>query len=163
MKRAASLTLLISLTALNLDARELTSPDGKIVVAFDVTRGGGLGYRVAYRGQPILCESRLGLEAKNTSAFAEGFRVVNVATESHDETWRPVYGERSHIRDHYNQMAVDLEDEQKPPRRLKLTFRAYDEGVAFRYTIPQQPGLDKIHLTRENSEFIFARLADKKK
>ncbi len=155
MKFATSLVLLISLTAVNLDAKELTSPDGEIVVAFDVTHGGGLGYRVAYRGKPILCESRLALEVKNTPALAEGFRVVNVTTESHDETWRPVYGQRSEIRDRYHQMAIDLEDEQKPPRRLKLTFRAYDEGVAFCYTIPQQPALKKIHVTRENSEFIF--------
>ncbi|MEE8451480.1 MAG: glycoside hydrolase family 97 N-terminal domain-containing protein, partial [Thermoguttaceae bacterium] len=155
MKFAASLVLLIWLTVGPLDARELTSPDGQIVVALDVTHGGGLGYSVAYRGKPILGQSRLGLELEDMPALAEGFRVVNVTTDSHDEIWRPVYGERSRIRDHYNRMAVDLEDEQKPPRRLRLTFRAYDEGVAFCYTIPRQPALKRIHVTRENSEFVF--------
>lgn len=157
MKFATSLALLIPLTAANLDAMptELRSPDGKIAVAFHVTDSGGLGYSVAYRNKPVLSESRLGLELEDVPALRGGFQVTGVTTESHDQTWKPVYGERSTIRDRHNQMVIHVEDKQQPPRRLQLSFRAYNEAIAFRYTIPQQPAFRKIRVTRENSEFVF--------
>ena len=65
--------------------------------------------------------------------------VVGQKASSHDETWKPVYGERNSIRDHYNQLTVDLRETAAPHRLLWITFRVYDEGVAFCYTIPKLP------------------------
>ena len=115
---------------------ELASPDGQVAVSFSTDDDGRLSYGVSYRGKPVLVESRLGLAIKDAPALDRGFRAVNSARATHDETWQPVYGERSRIRDHYNQLAVDLIDGEAPPRKLRLVFRAYDEGAAFCYTIP---------------------------
>ncbi|MBI5394701.1 MAG: glycoside hydrolase family 97 N-terminal domain-containing protein [Verrucomicrobia bacterium] len=140
-------------------AAELKSPDGKVVVLFSVRDDGGekgcLFYGVSYRGKPILAESRLGLTLKEGLALTAGFKPVKLDCGSHDETWKPVYGERSSIRDHYNQLVVDLADGQTPPRQLRLTFRAYDEGAAFCYTLPKQAAMDRVSITKENSEFRF--------
>jgi alpha-glucosidase len=134
---------------------EVKSPNGRLVVRFELTGEGGLRYGVSYRGKPLLADGALGLEFDRAPAWAEGFRIEGTTLASHDERWRPVYGERSEICDRYNQLAVDLVDRQDPPRRLRLAFRAYDEGAAFCYTVPPQGGLDYVRVVRENTQFCF--------
>ena len=144
-----------------LEAVELKSPDGRLTVVFDVKDVGTAKacpvYSVSYRGKAVLTESRLGLEIEKTP-FGEGLEIVRETGTDHDSTWKPVYGERSTIRDNYRQLTVDLRESAAPHRLLRLTFRAYNEGVAFCYTLPKQPGLQEVHITRERSEFRF--LAD---
>jgi len=131
--------------AVSSGAMELKSPDGRLALTFDV-KGGVPVYSVARDGKPILAESRLGLEIEQ--APLGGLAVVGQQASGHDETWKPVYGERNSIRDHYNQLVVDL-------GKLWLTFRAYDEGVAFCYTLPKQSGVDRVTIAREQTEFRF--------
>jgi alpha-glucosidase len=127
------------------NALEIQSPSGNFKLTFSVKDDMPV-YSVAYRGKLIIAESRLGLEQEGVNLG--GLAITGQQTSSHDETWKPVYGERNAIRDHYNQVAVNL-------GKLQLTFRAYDEGVAFCYTIPKQPGLEKVVITKEQSEFRF--------
>jgi alpha-glucosidase len=140
-------------------AAELRSPDGRVAVTFSVRDDGReqgcLYYSVAFRGASVLAESRLGLVLEGAPALAAGFTLVAVGRRSHDETWTPVYGERRSIRDHYNELAVDLADGQAPRRRLRLTFRAYNEGVAFSYTLPTQEAMTRVVVSAERSEFRF--------
>jgi len=143
-----------ALFALNAAAVELKSPDGKLALTFEVKAQGEPCYALAYKGTPLLADSRLGLELAGVPLNA-GFKLAGTDVATHDETWKPVYGERSLIRDHYNQLVVKLEEAAAPHRRMLITFRAYDEGVAFCYTLPQQPGLDAIRLTRETTQFRF--------
>jgi len=143
------------LLATNTPAAEVKSPDGDVVVAFKTGDQGELLYSVGYKGKLVLLESRLGLQLQDAPSINDGFHIVNVAHGTHDESWKPVYGERSMVRDHYNQMLVELSDNRQPPRRLSLTFRAYDEAVAFCYTVPKQDHAKEIHITKENSEFRF--------
>jgi len=137
-------------------AEELVSPNGKIAIRFDVAKSGRLEYSVAHGGEPIVLKSGMGFELNGAAPLAEGFTVEQYTRGTHDETWKPVYGERSEIRDHYNQLVVDLKDGQSPPRRLQIIFRAYDEGAAFCYRIPDQPGMKQLRITRELSGFRFA-------
>lgn len=156
-----SLLFALALAAANA-AETLRSPDGKLAVTFTVRDDGGekgcLFYSVAWRGKPILAESRLGMTFKDGTALASGFKAVKLDRSSHDETWKPVYGERSRYRDHYNQLAVELQEIEVPRRLLTLTFRAYNEGVAFCYTLPNQPAIGRVSIAKENTEFRF--LAD---
>jgi alpha-glucosidase len=148
-----SLWITLCLAALGPAERqvvELRSPDGEVVVTFD-TRDGTPGYSVAYRNQPVVIDSGLGLEIKGVPP--RGFRIIDAMESRHDETWKPVYGERSEIRDRYHQLVVDLEDDQG--LRMRLAFRAYDEGAAFCYTMPEQPGLQRVEIIGEKSEFRF--------
>lgn len=124
---------------------DLHSPSENFRIRFELKQGTPT-YSVAYRGQPLVIESRLGLEL--AEGTLNGLVLTGSRTRTQDETWRPIHGERSTVRDRYNELSVDL-------GKLELTFRAYDEGVAFCYTIPKQPGLEKVVITKEQSEFRF--------
>jgi alpha-glucosidase len=137
----------------------LASPNGQLVVRLALpTEGPEAGrptYSVLYHGQPLLADGRLGLELQDAPPLDGGLRIVDVTRASRDSTWQPVWGERSEVRDRHNEVSIDLEDGQQPPRRLQVVFRAYDEGIAFCYTIPKQPALRDLVITAENSEFRF--------
>ncbi len=135
------------------DGTRLASPDGLVAILFSTTSEGGLQYAVSYKGKPVLLDSRLGFTLSNAPALETGFKVVKTSNATHDETWKPVAGERSEIRDHYNQLVVELEDSQTPPRKLQLTFRAYDEGAAWCYTFPEQG--KQVVIASELTEFRF--------
>jgi alpha-glucosidase len=140
---------------------KLASPNGNVVVYFRLaTIDGKIGcpvYRVDYQGKPALVVSRLGLETSDAPLMGN-FKVACEKTSSHDSTWKPVCGERSEIRDHYNELAVTLQPGEGTGLTVEMTFRAYNEGVAFRYQFPKQPNADTLKITRERSEFRF--LAD---
>jgi hypothetical protein len=77
-----------------------------------------------------------------------------------DTTWSPVWGAASKIREHYNEMVVHLEEETPAGRRLDLVFRAFDDGLGFRYVVPAQQGLGGLSVTDEDTEFRFASDGD---
>jgi len=136
----------------------LDSPDGLVALSFELGTLDGAEqcpiYSVTWKGKPILSKSRLGLEAEGLS-FTEGFEVIGHRESSHDNTWKPVCGERSEVRDHYNELVVTLQHTEPTKRTVELTFRAYNEGLAFRYHIPKQGGVAAIKVSREHSEFRF--------
>jgi len=139
-------------------AGDVRSPDGGLVVRFGVTpfegTEGCLVYSVSYRGKPILADSRLGFRVKG-SVLARGLEILARSSSQHDRAWKPVYGERSTVRDRYRQAVVELRETKPPHRAVHVTFRAYEEGVAFRYTIPKQRGLERVRIAAELSEFCF--------
>ncbi len=131
----------------------LKSPDGDTLLVFALTAGGQPQWRVAYRGKTILTDSLLGLRLTNGVSLDAGLTLAASAHSSHDETWKPVAGERSEVRDRYNQLVVDLAGHQQPPFKLRLTFRAYDEGAAVCYELPAQEGLKSFAIVGESTEF----------
>lgn len=139
-------------------ALEVKSPDGRIVLSFAVKDFDGSRacpvYGVRYKRKVIVAPSRLGLEIEG-GPLTGGMRIVRESRSSRDTRWRPVYGERSSVRDHYNQAVVDLREVAAPHRRLQVTLRVYDEGAAFCYTIPRQPALERLVIAREATEFRF--------
>ncbi len=139
-------------------ALEIASPNGQVRLTFDVKEFEGVTgcpvYSVHYWARPIVAESRLGLELESGFLGRE-MEIVDQERTSSDTTWKPVYGERSTIRDQYNQIEVQLIEKIAPHRKLRLTFRVYNEGVALCYTIPKQSGLDRVTISKEATEFRF--------
>ena len=140
----------------------LKSPDENVVVKFDLKKIGEKPgcpvYSVSYKNLPVVVDSSLGLAIEGASSLEAGFEIARIAKSRSDTVWYPVYGERKIIRDNYNQLIVDLKESAEPHRHLRLTFRAYNEGVAFCYTLPQQPALKDFVITAEKTQFHF--LAD---
>jgi alpha-glucosidase len=135
----------------------VVSPDGNVVITFDLGgERGDLIYSVAFEGRPVVADSRLGLAIKDGASLETGFEISGISRSSHDSTYSPVYGERSKIRDNYNQLVVDLRESRSPARRLRLTFRAYNEGAALRYTVPEQDALKDFVISAEKTQFCFA-------
>ena len=131
------------------------SPDGSIHVEFD-TKGGVPTYSVARNGKTILNPSRLGLRLKDQQDLTEGFSVKSVERNAHDENWNPVWGEEAEIRDHYNEMRVNLQQKKTAPgRAMAVVFRVFDDGIGFRYEFPRQDGLQDFTIMDEVTEFAF--------
>jgi len=142
-------------------AVELKSPDGRIAVNFDLkdisNSKGCPVYSVSYDGRPVLVESRMGLKLRDVS-LTRNLRVVGQTASASDTTWKPLLAERSTIRDHYNQLVVELQTirASSHARRLTITFRAYDEGVAFSYSLPRENNGMFVDIEGEATQFAFA-------
>ncbi len=135
----------------------LTSPDGRLLLSFDLTADGTPTYKMDYNNKPVIATSRLGLELKNQKSLLDGFKMERVSRSSFDETWQPVWGEQSSIRNHYNEMAVCLSqpDDNGHLREMIVRFRLYDDGVGFRYEWPAQDNFTYFTIKEERTEFAM--------
>ena len=121
---------------------------------FELTKDGRLAYQVDYKGTPVINPSTLGLELKGATSLMDGFKVVKTSTSTFDETWQPVWGETKDIRNHYNELLVELE-QPSTTRFMNIRFRVYDDGVGFRYEFPQQKNLVYFVIKEEHSRFAM--------
>lgn len=149
----AVLTVMASLSCASAPLR-VTSPDGRISVRISNDSSRGLFYSVDRDGKPVLNPSRLGLVLKDMPALTDGFTVVKAVPSTFDETWEPVWGEESQIRNNYNELRVELK-QKKTGRRMAVVFRAFNDGIGFRYEFPRQPGLQDFIIDDELTEFAF--------
>ncbi len=129
------------------------SPDGQNMVMFKLVDGAPR-YDVTYAGKAVIRDSALGLNLDDKPFGA--FEIVGTQAGAVDTSWKPVVGERDIVRDCYNHLTIQLQERAEPKRRLHVEFRAYDEGVAFRYVLPEQPALNGATASSEATEFRFA-------
>ena len=151
-KFVLSAALLFSALAGN--AEGISSPSGMVKLDFELTKDGRPAYQVDYKGAPVINPSTLGLELKGTTSLMDGFKVVRTSTSTFDETWQPVWGETKDIRNHYNELLVELE-QPSTTRFMNIRFRVYDDGVGFRYEFPQQKNLVYFVIKEEHSRFAM--------
>ncbi len=144
----------LMMSAWGLQAEDLKSPNGRLAMHFEVDGMGCPVYTLSYKGKPVIKRSRLGLEAEGFS-LREGFQLQKAETATFDETWKPVWGEVSSIRNHYNELAVTLH-QAKDDRTIRIRFRLYDDGLGFRYEFPEQKNLVYFVIKDEYSEFAMA-------
>ena len=135
-------------------AEVISSPSGVVSVDFELASGGVPTYSVAFKERPVTKPGRLGLELKGQPDLMDGFEVVRTSTSAFDETWQPVWGEVSHIRNHYNELLVELR-QPRTGRLMNIRFRVYDDGVGFRYEFPQQKNLVYFTIKEERTEFAM--------
>nr|AAO33827.1 SusB [Tannerella forsythia] len=135
-------------------AEELKSPDGNLLMRFEVNGEGTPVYELTYKRKPVIKPSRLGLEIEGFS-LRKAFTLKGVETATFDETWTPVWGEVKAIRNHYNEMTATLH-QADGDRTMVIRFRLYDDGLGFRYEFPQQKSLNYFVIKEEYSEFAMA-------
>ena len=150
MKKLLALSFVIA-NLLNLSATVTqTSPSGNISLNVDVTTDGCPFYYLDYKNNVVIKPSMLGLSGKEAS-FTKDFAIESTETTSVDETWQPVWGEYSSIRNNYNELAVNFKD--KDGKKMTVRFRVFDDGLGFRYEFPDEPGLNYFALMDEATEF----------
>ncbi len=168
---AAFMTFLavgLSMIAPNLnfgsEPLSVASPDGNIKVEFELKAnpqpylpGERAYYRVSYKGIQVLQDSPLGLDFVGSQPMDRAFQISGSNRQSHQGAWENAFGANRNIPDNYNQLKISLEEREAPGRRFDLTFRVFNEGVAFRYFLPQQAALGKFVLAAENTGFYFAQ------
>jgi len=163
--RIFALVLLAALTAAaQTGPVVLTSPNGALEISIATVRGqsvqaagGQLAYRVTFRGQPVIQWSNLGLALEGSPALGPAVRIESSQPSSQDDTWTPVAGKANPIRNHYNAVTVQTVETAASGRRLVVEGRAYDDGVAFRYIVPEQPSLKELRILNESTEFRFSK------
>ncbi|MBL8210089.1 MAG: glycoside hydrolase family 97 catalytic domain-containing protein [Bryobacterales bacterium] len=133
-------------------AETVESPGRAVRLEVNVVEGRVL-YGVSFGGKEVIRPSALGLGLEGAARLDSHFRVVRTDRASHRLNWKPAYGERAEIPDHYQGLTLELEETIAPQRRLTVEFRAYDEGVAFRYRLG---GLRTVTVGDEVTEFRLA-------
>lgn len=144
-------------------AQKVTSPNGNVELIFSLNNGRPQ-YEMHYKGQAVVKPSFLGLElAKDKHAskgldetdLMDGFTLKDSQTSTFNETWKPVWGETEQIRNHYNELAVNL-FQASSNRNITIRFRVYDDGMGLRYEFPQQESLNYFLIKEEHTQFAMA-------
>ncbi|RKR84014.1 glycosyl hydrolase family 97 [Mucilaginibacter gracilis] len=156
-------------------AQELKSPNGKFVLTFDLTTDGTPKYKLAFNGRIVIKPSKLGFEIEYGLPVAEdnraadvaqrtvdpkaslfdNFTIIDTRTASFDESWTPVWGEVKTIRNHYNELAITL-DQKTTNRQILIRFRLFNDGLGFRYEFPEQKNLTYFTIKEEITQFAMA-------
>ena len=152
-----------------LNAQTLKSPDGKFEMNFQL-KGGVPYYNLAFQGKTVVEDSKLGLrlykegglqfaseidttvnEGKNLNA---GFTKVDEKRDTKNESWNPVLGEKKTYINHYNELAITL-DQKDTKRKMVVKFRLFNDGLGFRYEFPEQENLNYFVIKEEDTEIDF--------
>ena len=131
----------------------LSSPSGDVSVTFEAS-GDGMFWSLSRKGSQLIARSRMGLDFAEGARFGE-MRIAAKDVRSADSTWTNRMYRRICVRDRYNEASFALEEKAEPHRRLGIVFRAYDDGVAFRYEVPEQKGMPGFQLRGELTEWVF--------
>lgn len=146
----AALLLLMAVQPSGAGAQQMNSPSGELSLNVECN-GGIVVYALDYKGMPVILPSRLGLTGDEAD-LASGFTVAAVSRDTVDQSWTPVWGEYASVRDHYNEMALTLVQEGTG-RQVLVRFRLFDDGLGFRYEVPEQDGVNYLTLRGELTEF----------
>ena len=144
--------LALSVAASAKDVK-VSSPDGSLTVTVGVD-GGKAWYSVTRGQQAVINRSELGFVLKDGD-FKGDFKMGKVTRSNLDETWSQPWGEDAQVRNHYNEMRVRLQEKKMKKRNLDVVFRAFDDGVAFRYEYPRQQGLQDFVIMDELTQFAL--------
>ncbi|WP_442794829.1 glycoside hydrolase family 97 protein [Pelobium manganitolerans] len=173
-KRHITALLSCLILACSALAQELKSPDGQLKMNFRIADNGTPTYQLFYKGKEVIKPSKMGIELEgNTTKMEFGaeadikqeqkdvktslydrFSVASTSTNSFDETWQPVWGERKNIRNNYNELAVKLV-QQETNREMVVRFRLFNDGLGFRYEFPQQKNLVYLTIKEERTQFAM--------
>ncbi|SDQ55725.1 glycoside hydrolase family 97 protein [Flagellimonas zhangzhouensis] len=136
-------------------AQELNSPDGNFTMDFLLLEDGTPTYQLNFKDKAIIKSSKLGFELKDDAqSLLDGFTVLESKISAFDETWKPVWGEESEIRNHYNELAITLK-QNETERIMVIRFRLFNDGLGFRYEFPQQKNLVYFVIKEERTEFAM--------
>ena len=155
----------LTLPAYSAEPSVLRSPDGKLMVSFELIDGVPY-YSLSREGKLVVLPSRMGFTLEWRDDLAHAFVLKETTYDSFDETWEPVWGEEAQIRNHYNEMLVSLEQPvgsvesmdhstESKATVMNIRFRLYDDGLGFRYEFPIENALVCFWFKEELTEFAM--------
>ena len=134
----------------------VSSPGNVLGVTFSLNGEGRMQYSVDRLGAPVIGDSQLGFLFTDQPQMLRNFAIVAQRTRDHDETWRQPWGEDRTVRNHYRELAVDLQEKSALKRRVTIEFRLFDDGVGFRYRFPARPANAATNIAEELTQFRVA-------
>ena len=137
-------------------ASTLTSPDGNL--KFEISAPSGqLSYSVSFHGKSVIEQSALRVQLQDQRPIGSAVTIASETPTQGVDEYKLIAGKRSEVHDRYNALSITAEEAGPRARRLQIHTRAYNDGIAFRYVIPSQPGLREYRLTKEGTEFRLSR------
>ena len=131
----------------------VSSPDNSNTVEFSLTDSGQPMYMVIHNNKTVIDTSKMSFDFKDLPSIKENFKIIGSSTGSVDETWQMPWGEQLDVRNNYNELVVNLEEQSETKRLLNIHFKVYNDGIGFRYEFPEQPNMKEVLITDENTEF----------
>ena len=154
MKKFVSV-ILVLMSVLGVSAQEFQSPNGNFKMSFSLGNDGTPMYQLFFKNKEVIKKSKLGLELqKDKKSLLNDFKVIDTKESTFNETWKTVWGEETEIRNHYNELAVKLK-QNETDREIIVRFRLFNEGLGFRYEFPQQKNLIYFVIKEERTEFAM--------
>ena len=153
--RAAIGVVVLLASSVSHAEEEVVSPDGAVKVLFAL-REGVPTYAVTRFGSPLLLEARMGFELADGPPLDRNFMLESAKRRSFSETWVQPWGEKREILNEYNELRLELQQQDELAREMVIVFRVFDDGVGFRYEWPEQPNLRNLSIQQEATEFTFA-------
>jgi alpha-glucosidase len=147
------LPFIFAVAGVNKDKLSCSSPDGKIRAIFSLVKDKPV-YAVLYGKDTLIRPSELGFVLKDNDSLCR-FRLIATTENTFNETWQPVWGITSQIKNEYHELKIELEDLRKS-RKMWVFFRCYNDGFAFRYAFPEQNGLKDFIIMSEESRIRLA-------
>ncbi|MEG0850868.1 MAG: glycoside hydrolase family 97 protein [Flavobacterium sp.] len=140
------------------NSQQLKSPNGNFSMEFALQNDGTPTYNLIYKGKTVVKPSKLGIELKEDKnikkSLLNDFTILDKKTSSFDETWQPVWGEVSSIRNQYNELTVTL-IQKETDRQIVIRFRLFNDGLGFRYEFPVQKNLTYFVIKEERTQFAM--------
>jgi len=137
----------------NNELIEVSSPESKVKVEFNINDKGQPYYSVKYNNGVVIDTSYLGFEFTNAEAIDSNLKIMTAEISSFDETWQMPWGEQIDVKNKYNQLDIKLQETTDLKRQLNVVFRVYDDGIGFRYEFPEQEGWAEALIKEEHTEF----------
>ena len=133
------------------------SPDGKLIADTNIDDSGALTFAFEAHGSKLISPSKLGLDFGKAGAIpAAGWKISKTTTRAVNSSWKPQWGKRANVPDHYNETTLHLTGPNAPFDRMTLTVRAYEDGIAFRYGIPADTKGKAAKAIDDRTEYNFA-------
>ncbi len=165
MKKFTVQIFLLFVASTALKAQSLQSPDGKFTMNFNLKNGVPY-YNLKYDGATVIEDSKLGFQLFNDTGaipliekpidakfnLNNGFTKSGEKRASKNEIWQPVLGEKKNYVNHYNELAISL-NQNLSDRNIVIKFRLFNDGLGFRYEFPQQKNLNYFTIREEDTEF----------
>jgi len=133
-------------------AQNLKSPDGNLILTFQLNDNGTPAYKLQYKGKTVIEESKMGFIINSPAPFNDNFTITSTKFNSSNEVWQPVLGQQKEIRDNHNEMFVTL-NQTSTNRKLNIRFRLFNDGLGFRYEFPVQEYMRHFTIKEEATEF----------
>jgi len=157
LKKIGLIILLIIISACKYknssEGKWITSPDGNIVVLFQLSEDGRPFYKVLFDGKKIIDESFLGFSLKDSKDLYDDFQIMQSSITSYEDPWKMPWGEQLLVENNYNQLKIELQEKSDLHRKLNLVFRIYNDGIGFRYEFPEQDNFTDALIMEENTQF----------
>ncbi|MBT8271174.1 MAG: glycoside hydrolase family 97 N-terminal domain-containing protein, partial [Bacteroidia bacterium] len=132
---------------------EISSPNGQLTVSFNLNSDGQPYYRVQHDNKLVIDSSYLGFEFTDAPALGSNLKLIQATKKSFDETWQMPWGEQLDVVNRYEELAVELEEQNTSNRKVRVVFRVYDDGLGFRYEFPEQEGWQTALIAEEQTQF----------